>query len=199
LRRLAKLGGSTVLVGAPSTGQKVNISLRDAYALRAERTPEVPLGGVAIAERHQQRGDEHERMLSKMDQGCSFFISQAVFSVTASKNLISDLRYACEKADRSPPRLLITLSPCGSLKTLAFMRWLGVEVPRWIENELTHAHDILERSVDLVYENYEQLSDFASRMGVELGCNVESVSTRKAEIEASVELVHRVARTQKTI
>lgn len=26
--------------------------------------------------------------------------------------------------------MLVTLSPCGSLKTLEFMRWLGVSVPR---------------------------------------------------------------------
>jgi hypothetical protein len=28
-------------------------------------------------------------------------------------------------------------------ETLDFLRWLGVDVPRWIENDLAHAADTL--------------------------------------------------------
>jgi hypothetical protein len=193
LRRLHRLGGAAVLVGAPSKAQKVNLHLSDAYRLRSVEVPEITLGGVVIAERHEARGAEEERVLQKVDQGCSFFISQAVYAVTASKNLLSDLHYRCQDAGRETPPLLVTLSPCGSKKTLEFMAWLGVSVPRWLQNELLHAQDILSKSVELSLQAFSELYEFAVEKGIPLGCNVESVSLQKAEIEASVEMVRRIA------
>jgi len=192
LRRLHGHGGAAVLVGAPSKTQRVNLQLADAYRVRGAELPELPLGGVVIAERHEARGGEDERVLGKLAQGCSFFISQAVYSVTASKNLLSDLYYRCQDSGREPPPVLVTLSPCGSRKTLDFMAWLGVAVPRWLQNELLHAHDILTKSIELSALAFAELYEFASEKGIPLGCNVESVSLQKAEIEASVELVARI-------
>lgn len=193
LTRLAGEGGAAVLVGAPSQSQALSFGLSDAYRLRTEEMPHVPLGGVVIAERHEARGGEDERVLRKQARGCSFFISQAVYSVTASKNLLSDLYYRSQDSGQKLPPFLVTLSPCGSKKTLEFMSWLGVFVPRWLENELLHAHDILEKSVDLALAAFAELYDFACEKGIPLGCNVESVSLQKAEIDASVEMVHRVS------
>lgn len=192
LTRLHGLGGAAVLVGAPSKTQAVSLSLSEAYRVRSTRVSESPLGGVAIAERHEARGGEDERVLRKADQGCRFFITQAVYSVTASKNLLSDLHYRCAAADRQVPPILVTLSPCGSKKTLDFMGWLGVSVPRWLQNELLHAHDILDKSIELCVQTFSELYDFAREKQISLGCNVESVSLNKAEIEASVELVGRI-------
>lgn len=193
LRRLAKEGGAAVMVGAPSQSQAVNFGLAEAYRLRAEEMPRVPLGGVVIAERHETRGGEDERVLRKRERGCTFFISQAVYSVSASKNLLSDLYYRCEESGHVVPPFLVTLSPCGSKKTLEFMAWLGVSVPRWLQNELLHARDILEKSVDLTLAAFAELYEFSQEKGIALGCNVESVSLNKAEIDASVEMVHRVS------
>lgn len=192
LTRLHGLGGAAVLVGAPSKTQAVSLSLSEAYRVRSTRVSELPLGGVAIAERHEARGGEDERVLHKADQGCRFFITQAVYSVTASKNLLSDLHYHCTAAGRQVPPILVTLSPCGSKKTLDFMAWLGVSVPRWLQNDLLHAYDILEKSIELSVQTFSELYDFAREKQISLGCNVESVSLNKAEIEASVELVGRI-------
>ncbi len=192
LTQLQARGGATVLVGAPSDEQRVNIRIGDAYKLRRSVAPQLPLGGVMIAERHEQGGAEDERMLRKWTSGCTFFVSQAVYSVTKSKNLLSDLYYRSLAESRPMPQMYITLSPCGSKKTLEFMDWLGVSVPRWLKNELLHAGDILEKSVDLSISGFAELLDFAKSKGFELGCNVESVSLRKAEIDASVEMVHRI-------
>ncbi len=194
LRRLHGLGGAAVLVGAPSKTQAVSLKLSDAYRTRLSHVAEVALGGVAIAERHETRGAEDERLLNKADQGASFFITQAVYSVTASKNLLSDLYYRCREAGRPLPPLLVTLSPCGSKKTLEFMAWLGISVPRWLQNELLHASDILTKSLEHCEAAFAELHEFAVEKRIPLGCNVESVSLQKAEIEASVELVQRVAR-----
>ncbi len=194
LRRLEEKGGATVLVGAPSQTQAVRLGLGDAYRLRSSEGPQVPLGGILIPERHQASGAEDARVFRKMDRGCRFFVTQAVYSISASKNVLSDLYYRARAEERELAPILVTLSPCGSKKTLEFMQWLGVSVPRWLQNELLHAHDILEKSIDLSISGFQELYEFAREKGIALGCNVESVSLRKAEIEASVEMLHRVAR-----
>lgn len=185
--------GLTVLVGAASREQAVTLRLPDAYEVCRDQAPELPVGGVLIAERHATSRAEDARALSKMELGCSFFISQAVYSVGASKDLLSDLWYLCQQQERPMPPVLVTLSPCGSLRTLDFMRWLGVSVPRWLENDLRHSKDILSASLDVCTDVLSDLNAFAVARGIPLGCNVESVSLAKAEIEASAELVHRVA------
>jgi len=48
--------------------------------------------------------------------------------------------------------------------------------------------------VEASVEVAEELLAFAHARGIPLGCNVESVSLRREEIEASVELVHRIAK-----
>jgi hypothetical protein len=121
-------------------------------------------------------------------------VTQAVYSTTASKNVLSDLCYRGQAENREVPPILLTLSPCGSKKTLEFMRWLGVSVPGWLQNELLHARDILEKTIDLSISGFQELYEFACEKGISLGCNVESVSLRKAEIDASVEMLQRVAK-----
>jgi hypothetical protein len=191
LDQLHKRGGAAVLVGAPSRSASVNMRLSEAYRLYAELSDPPPLGGVMIAERHDAGALEDGRVFSKWDAGCSYMISQAVYSVTASKNVLSDLHFRALREQRQVPPILVTLSPCGSQKTLSFLRWLGVSVPRWLENELLHAHDILETSVEYCLRGLQELKEFADEKGIWLGCNVESVSVRKAEIDAAVEMVHR--------
>jgi hypothetical protein len=194
LQRVEACNGLAVLVGAASRLQTAPITLNAAYALARDSFPRLQIGGVLIAERHEQRHTEHERALQKMDAGCRYFISQGVYSVVASKNLLSDLYYLCQEKERAMPPVLATLSPCGSLRTLEFMRWLGISVPRWLENDLRHSRDILQTSIDVCTAVLEDLHDFAAARGIPLGCNVESVSLSKVEIDASVELVARAAR-----
>ena len=194
LRRLRDEGGAVVLVGAASRTQEVALTLPQAYAFRQWETPDLATGGVLIAERHRRRLSEHERVLRKVEQGCSFFVSQAVYSAEDTKNVLSDLYYRCEELGEPVPPVMVTLTPCGSERTLTFLRWLGIEVPRWLENELLRAEDTLSTSVELCVDVFTDLYGFAQDHGFALGCNVESVSLRRDEIDASVELVNRVAR-----
>jgi hypothetical protein len=185
----------TVLVGAGSSDAAPRTSLRDAQALRREANPELLLGGVAIPERHARRDDEHLRLLAKQDAGCRFFVTQVVYDINAAKNLVSDYHYACRAQEVSPAPFVFTFSVCGSMKTLDFLRWLGVEVPRWIENDLAHAADTLEASYEQALATATELIAYCRRLGVPFGINVESVSIRRVEIEASVRLA-RELRTQ---
>lgn len=183
----------SVFVGAPSRAATSAMRLTEAYAMTETLAPRLHLGAIAIAERHVRAHAEHERMLEKLDRGCRYFITQAVYDVTATKSLLSDLALRLERDSREAPAVILTLSPCGSTKTLDFMRWLGVAFPRWLENDLRHASDILETSVELAVRIWDDLADYAARKRIPLGFNVESVSVRKAEIDASVELFRRLA------
>lgn len=185
----------TVLVGAPSSAKAGRTSLAEAQELRREANPRMLLGGVAIPERHTRRDDEHLRLLAKQDAGCRFFVTQVVYDVNAAKNLVSDYHYECQARGTSPVPLVFTFSACGSMKTLSFLRWLGVDVPRWIENDLAHAADPLEASYQQALTNAAELIDFCRKLDMPFGINVESVSIRRVEIEASVRLAEQL-RTQ---
>lgn len=178
----------TVMVGAASSGTTPAVSLADAQALRAEVNPSLLLGGVAIPERHSRRENEHLRLIAKQEAGCRFFVTQVVYDLNAAKNLVSDYRYECDARGLTPVPIVFTFSVCGSMKTLEFLRWLGVDVPRWIENDLRHATNPLAASLEQAVSTATELIDYCRRLGVPFGLNVESVSIRREEIEASVEL-----------
>jgi hypothetical protein len=181
----------SVLVGAPSRRSEVGLSLTNAYALARARAPELLLGGIAIAERHAQGHGEHERILAKTERGCRFFVTQAIYDVTSTKSLLSDYAIAVAENGGVAMPILLTFAPCGSLKTLGFMKWLGIAFPRWLENDLRYSADPLVKSLELCERIFAEIWDYAREKAIPIGVNVESVSIRKSEIEASVELVRR--------
>ena len=183
----------TVFGGAASSGS-AGLSLSRAYDLYAASGADVPLGGVLIPERHAKNFDEHLRVASKTRRGCRFFVSQAVYNVGAAKDFLSDYARYCQQEGITPAPVLFTLTPCGSEKTLLFMRWLGIAIPRWLENDLSASEDILSASVDVSEGIFRELWAYGRAKGIPIGCNVESVSTRKVEIDASDELLGRIAR-----
>lgn len=183
---------STVFVGAASREMPVETTLAQAQALRSRSRPEVLLGGVAIPERHAAGAEEHVRLLAKVDRGCSFFITQVVYDAQAARNLVSDYYYACRDRGLEPAPVIFTLSVCGSLKTLEFLRWLGVDVPRWMENALRHSDDTLEASSAHCLATAKDLAEICRSLEMPFGFSVESVSIRRAEIEAAVVLAGRL-------
>lgn len=174
----------SVFVGASSGQKTVHTRLPQAQALHQEIRPDLLVGGVAITERR----DEHLRLVSKQARGCTYFISQVIYNTDAAKSMVSDYYYTCRDRHLAPRPVLFTLSVCGSLKTLAFLKWLGVDVPRWLENALRNATDTLAESYDQCLANARDLITFCRRLGMPFGFSVESVSIRKVEIEASVAL-----------
>ncbi len=181
-----------VLVGAASSHTRPPISLSEAQALSREVNPPLLLGGVAIPERHARRDDEHLRLLAKQDAGSSFFVTQVVYDVNAAKNLVSDYHHACAARGTAAAPIVFTFSVCGSMRTLEFLRWLGIDVPRWIENDLRHATDTLEASYELALYTATDLIAFCRNHGIPFGINVESVSIRRVEIEMAVRLAEQL-------
>ncbi len=186
-------GRLAVLVGASSNKEDgTALRLDDAYGVVQRHAPGLVVGGIAIAERHGRKGDEHVRMLAKTERGVRFFVTQAVYDVTATKSLLSDYHYALQARGQVPQPIILTFSPCGSAKTLDLMRWLGISVPRWLENELLHDGDILARSVQLCEDICAEVVAFAREKGLPIGINVESISIRRAEIEAATTLFEKL-------
>jgi hypothetical protein len=182
----------SVFVGASSREKGMATSLGQAYALSSALAPQLKVGAVAIPERHARRGDEHLRLVEKQQAGCAYFVTQVIYDVNAAKNLVSDYLYECRQRGVDPRPVVFTFSVCGSLKTLEFLAWLGIEVPRWINNELTHAADTLEASWEQALGAALEMVAFCRRLGMPFGLNVESVSNRRAEIEAAVSLAARL-------
>ncbi len=91
-----------VFVGASSRDKPVRTSLAQAHALRQEVRPDLPIGGVVITERYTAGGDEHLRMLAKQERAYTFFISQVVYDVGATKSLVSDYFYTCRQRGGAP-------------------------------------------------------------------------------------------------
>jgi hypothetical protein len=179
----------SVFVGSPSKKQVSCLSLNDAYKMNQASNSSIILGGVAIPERHNKKGDEHIRLFDKVDKGCSFFISQCVYSVNNTKDFLSDYYYTSIETNRDLVPIIFTLTPCGSIKTLQFMEWLGIDIPKWLNNDLKHSKNILSKSIDICKTIAMELIDYSANKKIPIGFNVESVAIRKEEIEASIELL----------
>ena len=132
------------------------------------------------------------RVFNKVENGCRFFVSQAVYNIEASKNFLSDYYYYAEDNNLEMVPIIFTLTPCGSVKTLQFMEWLGISIPAWLKNDLKYTSNTLGKSINACLDIFEELSDFCLEKKIPIGCNVESVAIRKEEIDASIDLLHSI-------
>lgn len=192
LYKMQNNNNGTVFVGAASKYQKTPFTMQDAYNTYKKSETSVPLGGVVIPERHMSKKDEHLRVENKINSGCSYFISQGVYNSEASKNFLSDYYYHCSEKGIEMAPIVFTFTPCGSMKTLQFMKWLGISIPHWLEQDLKHSQDILEMSIDICEQNWIDLYEYAKAKKIPIGYNIESVAIRKVEIEASMELLKKI-------
>jgi 5,10-methylenetetrahydrofolate reductase len=177
-----------VLVGNPSSTNQVKLSLNDAYQSLSNKNCAMFLGGVTIAERHSKKRNEHQRLIEKTRQGCEFFISQAVYDAQTTIDMLTSYAQACRRQKLKPSRVILTFTPCGGEKTLDFMKWLGISVPSSSKRRIVNAQNPLVESIALCRENLNYILLKCSHLGIPLGLNIESLTNRKAEIDASVNL-----------
>lgn len=177
-----------VLVGSPSSNGTIKLSLADAYAQLAQHPADFYLGGVAIAERHASKGNEHERLIEKSKQGCQFFITQAVYNAQATIDLLTSYARSCKQQGLTPSRVILTFTPCGGQQTLDFMQWLGISVPQATRYRILDAENPLNESIRICRDNLQLILQHCAELGIPLGLNVESLTNRKEEIDASIRL-----------
>jgi len=182
IRYLTPVGRATSGADTPS------LPLSRAIQLAAENSRGFMIGGVTIAERHSDLRSESHRMLQKARHGCSFFISQAVYHAEPTQRLLKDYSQDCLREETTPRRVILTFAPCGRVETMAFLKWLGIAIPAETqESILSHAAP-LTKSIQICCANLRAILEHTAPWIVPLGVNVESVSIKKEEIDASVDL-----------
>ena len=181
--------GFLSIVGRPAAGVRYPLALSRAIRIAADSGSFV-VGGVVIAERHDAERSEAARLLAKSLQGCGYFISQTVYHAAPTQRLLGDYLRDCRGAGTAPTRVILTFAPCGREKTLAFMRWLGVNVPPETERAILDAANPLAKSIEICRDNLRRILDGAYASQIPLGVNVESVSINRDEIDASIDLFH---------
>lgn len=197
-------GVSTLsLVGRPSRKQvtapsQQPLSLAKATELAKSHSAGFDLGAVAIAERHSAANCESLRMIEKGQRGCDFFISQSVYDSQKTISLLNDYARECRSRGLAPKRFVFTFAPCGHAKTLDFIKWLGVSVPPAVERGILEAADPLGASIEVCRMVFREILDGLEDKSLPLGVNVESVSIRKVEIDASLELFRVLEREFKS-
>ena len=178
------------VVGRPTSGVRHALPLARAIRIAAECCT---VGGVVITERHTEERSESARLLAKGIEGCSYFISQAVYHPAATERLLADYARDCRGAGVPPRRIVLTFSPVGREKTMAFLRWLGVNVPQQTARAILGAANPLAKSIEICGDNLRRILAHDYAREIPLGINVESVSINRDEIDASVDLFHALA------
>jgi 5,10-methylenetetrahydrofolate reductase len=182
-----------VFVGIPAPDYVVKTSLKEAYDIwRTNHENHSVIGAVTIPERHAVLKDEDVRILDKIDSGVSYFISQCIFNVDYTKRILEDLVVACEARKQPLPTVIFTLTICGSVKTLHFMEWLGIHIPNDVKEDLKECTNPVTRSVEIAVATAKELTQYCVERSIPFGFNVESVATRKEEIDASLELLNTI-------
>jgi hypothetical protein len=177
------------IVGRPASGVRYPLPLSRAIRIAAN-SEDFVVGGVVIAERHDSERSEAARLLAKGIEGCGYFISQTVYHAPPTQRLLADYLRDCRGAGAAPKRVVLTFAPCGREKTLAFLRWLGVNISADTERAILGAANPLARSIEICRDNLRRILDGAYASHIPLGINVESVSINRDEIDASVDLFH---------
>lgn len=178
------------VVGRPTSGVRYPLALSRAVRLAADHPARFTVGGVAIAERHNDERSESARLLAKAVEGCSYFISQTVYHAAPTQRLLRDYLRDCRGAAVAPRRVVLTFAPCGREKTLSFLRWLGVNMAPETERAIFGAANPLAKSIEICRDNLRRILDQPYAADIPLGVNVESVSINRDEIDASIDLYH---------
>jgi 5,10-methylenetetrahydrofolate reductase len=182
----------TIVGRATSRQASDGIALTEAMSAAREHSAGFTLGGVVIPERHSAARSESLRLIEKARRGCEYFVSQAVYSPSLTARLLRDYGADCARLGVAPKRIVLTFTPCGNERTLAFMKWLGIAIPPEAERAMRGSADPLAESIRLCAANLREVLEEAGGSGVPLGVHVESVSIRKDEIAASIDLFHAV-------
>ena len=185
--------GLLSLVGRPVTrAAPYPMSLARAFQIAASHAGRFAPGGVTIAERHRNNGGEIRRMFDKQATGCGYFLSQTVYDAALAADVLNRYARECHRWRVTPCRVVLSFAPCGGPRTLSLMKWLGIAIPREVEDRILTAESPLSESIDICRSSLRQILDAIPENDLPLGFCVESLSADRGEVEASVELFHEL-------
>jgi len=144
-------------------------------------------GGITIPTRRSAdpNKDEAHRLVEKSRHGLNFFTSQVLYEAQSVQRLLLDYDRLCRRLELKPKRIFLSFAPLSSRKDLEFLRWLGVEVPRDVENTLMKANiGIGWRSLKTVRQILLNILAFVKAEGIDvpLGLNVEHITRHNFEL-----------------
>lgn len=189
LKTLSLVGRPSAQAKAAGTGP-LPMSLSRATQVAAAHPAGFTLGGVAIAERHRDGRSESERLHQKARDGCSYFVTQAIYHPETTIRLLTDYAADCRRLGVPARRIVLTFVPCGRAKTLDFIRWLGIRIDPAVAEAILGDPAPLSRSIAICRDHLRAILDQPYIESLPLGVHVESVSIHRDEIDASIELTH---------
>jgi hypothetical protein len=166
------------------------IQLGRASEIAAAHRAGFVLGGVAIAERHSPERSESRRLIQKAERGVRYFISQAVYDAAPTIAMLTDYVRDTAELGLAPKRIMLDFVPVGRPQTMRFIRWLGIAIPDATAAAILDDAAPLSRSISVCRDILRRILDHPYADQLPLGITVESVSINKAEIGATIELLH---------
>ncbi|MEO0145162.1 MAG: hypothetical protein ABIL49_06350 [candidate division WOR-3 bacterium] len=134
------------------------------------------------------RKNEPQKLLEKTKAGMRGFISQIVFELEHVKNVILQYYKLCQEENIEPAKIFISFAPVSQRKDLEFLKWLGVYIPKEIENYLLEDEKKLEkRSIEIIETLFQELCFLDIK---NIGVNVEHVMYNNLQVAAYT--VHRI-------
>jgi 5,10-methylenetetrahydrofolate reductase len=182
---------AVALVGGPS---KYNgLSVIEATEIAKQAPYRFCIGGITLAERHRDTGNEDEIVACKVEHGIQFFTSQVVYNTDNAISFLRDYDELCKRENRSPGRVIFTFAPFARQETADFLIWLGVELPMGTIKRVTSRDTPkarVDEAIEICRENLKRILDACERYGIDvpIGFNAECVSKRKEEIEGALDL-----------
>ncbi|MCS7311690.1 MAG: hypothetical protein NZ742_02065 [Acidobacteria bacterium] len=149
------------------------------------------LGGITIPTRRKPdpERDEPARLIQKARRGLQFFTSQVLYEPVSMQKLLQDYMARCQAEGIPPRRVFLSFAPVSSSGDVQFLKWLGVEIPPHVEQELLQGWlGVAWRSIRVAERVLQEILDFvtAERISVPLGLNVEHITSRNFEISAEM-------------
>lgn len=135
---------------------------------------------------------EHVNMLRKQKAGAKWFVCQAVYDPKPTIRLLKDYAAICREKGLKPQKVVLTFCPASRQKTMDFIKWLGVRVPKDAQESILSADRPVEASVNFLCQVLKTILAETVGVGVPLGISCESVSIFKAEIDGVHDLFRRL-------
>ena len=187
-----------ILVGAPHARQVwPGPSVAEANsAFKSEFSDsDLRLGNICIPERPGSPIPESVRMAEKVTAGADFFTTQILFSAAEISQLWRQFSETHTNLLEIP--LLISLCPVKKRENLAFLRYLGVQVPNQVEESLGQIapEECLDASLEILCELQQQILETSNEINglASPGWNIAPVGSIPAS--AVLDLMQRLPST----
>tara|TARA_B100001250_G_scaffold145745_1_gene124770 strand:+ start:576 stop:1523 length:948 start_codon:yes stop_codon:yes gene_type:complete len=131
-------------------------------------------GGIAIP----SRKIESERLLRKGSNGIEFFTTQVLYDSKKINKMLQYYNDICKKNKVLPRRILLSFAPVSSKENIAFLKWLGVEIPAETEKRLNNERsDMTSESLEIATEILNDIleNNEKNKINVPVGLNIEHI------------------------